>query len=173
MDHTLSKASSGLGIVEVRTPGSISSTSFSGTSISGSFAASGFCGNLPAASSVVVGSVGHHSALASQAAYPSHRATAVGLGPTAFSSPFGGLGLGSHHHSHTHHAAAATTPATADMLNPFMDSAHSAAHHLPHGALKLSPPHMAGADTGAAHSQGTGQYGAGQNGRRTAAAPLQ
>ncbi len=52
-------------------------------------------------------------------------------------------------------------PNSIKMLNPFMDTAAHTAH-LPHGALKLSPPHM-GDTTGAAHGQAS-QYHASQNG---------
>ena len=47
------------------------------------------------------------------------------------------------------------------MINPFMDTAHTA--HLPHGALKLSPPHHMADTSGAAHSQGS-QFGSQANG---------
>ncbi|XP_013419074.1 zinc finger protein ZIC 4 [Lingula anatina] len=54
----------------------------------------------------------------------------------------------------------------ADMLNPFMESAHTAAHHLPPGALKLSPPHPM-SEHAAAGGQGnphSHQFGAQSNG---------
>ena len=47
-----------------------------------------------------------------------------------------------------------------NMLNPFMDTAHTA--HLGHTGLKLSPPHHGMGDTGVGHSQQ--QYGAQANG---------
>lgn len=52
-----------------------------------------------------------------------------------------------------------TIPYSSSMINPFMDTAHTP--HLPHGALKLSPPHHM-SDGGGVHNQAN-QFSA-QNG---------